>query len=236
MCQPPDARVPVLLVDPHPAVGDALAAALRTHTPFYLTARVPSVTEAMEVLASKPVSLVVADLNLQDRHGFTLISAVKAQHPTVEVVVYSRYSERLYAHRVLQLGASAYLMKTRRPAELAEALTQVHDGQLYVTPSVVARMLKELRSSSVPSADGLTDAFTDQELAVFQMLGEGYTPHQMADRLCLSMATIAAYRRELRDKLNVDTDAELIGRAVEWMRHEALRDGTGGQQPRAHAT
>jgi DNA-binding NarL/FixJ family response regulator len=190
----------------------------------------------MEVLASTSVSLVVADLDLQDRHGFTLISAVKAQHPTVEVVVYSRYSERVYAHRALQLGASAYLMKTREPAELAEALGKVHEGQLYVTPCVVARMLQGLGPGSVPSAHILAEAFTDQELAVFQMMGEGYTPPQIADRLCLSMATIAAYRRELRNRLNVGTDAELIGCAVEWLQHEAMRDGTRKQKSQAHAT
>ena len=235
MCQPSEARLSVLLVDPHPAVGDALTAALRTSPPFCLAAQVPSVAKATEVLAAKPVSLVVADLDLQDRHGFTLISAVKAQHPTVEVVVYSRYSERVYAHRALQLGASAYLMKTREPAELVEALRQVHEGQLYVTPRVVARMLQGLGPGSAPSAHGLAEAFTDQELAVFQMLGEGYTPRQIADRLCLSMATVAAYRRELRDRLNVGTDAELIGCAVEWMQHEAMRDGTCKQKPQAHA-
>jgi len=236
MCQSSDACVSVLLVDPHPAVGDALAAALRTCPPLCLMAQVPSGAEAMEVLDAKPVSVVVADLDLQDRHGFTLISAVGAQHPAVEMVVYSRYSERVYAHRALHLGASAYLMKTRGPAELAEALEQVHEGQLYVTPRVVARMLQGLGPGAASVPHGLADAFTDQELAVFQMLGEGYAPRQIADRLCLSMATTAAYRRELRSRLNVATDAELIVCAVEWMRYEAMRDSAGGQRPHAHAT
>lgn len=160
--------------------------------------------------------VAIIDISLEDAHGLDLVQNLRAQFPAVETVVFSKYDEEAYAERAIRAGASGYVMKNKSPGSVVDAIRRVRDGELYLSAHISTNILNKVADRSTDQPDPSIDALTDRELAVFQMLGQGYGIETIKDRLNLARKTVETYRRRAMKKLGFDSMSELLQYAVEW--------------------
>lgn len=173
--------------------------------------------DAFHLIEELNPDVAIVDISLEDAHGLDLVQNIRAQFPAVETVVFSKYDEEAYAERAIRAGASGYVMKNKSPGSVVDAIRSVRDGELYLSAHMSTNILNKVADrSSTDQPDPSIDALTDRELAVFQMLGQGYGIETIKDRLNLARKTVETYRRRAKKKLGFDSMSELLRYAVEW--------------------
>jgi DNA-binding NarL/FixJ family response regulator len=128
-------RVNVVVIDDHPAIRDAIADTVGDQPDMELCGVAGSAHEAFELVRAARPDVAVVDISLGDAHGLDLIQNLRAQHPALEVVVFSMYDEAVYAERAIRAGARGYVMKSESTQSVAEAIRAAAQGQAYRPPN-----------------------------------------------------------------------------------------------------
>ncbi|HLS82679.1 MAG TPA: response regulator transcription factor [Steroidobacter sp.] len=216
----------IVIVDDHPFVREGLKQLLAGQSEFAITAEASTVQEAREAIAAQPPDVAVVDLALGQDDGVDLVRWLREEHPTVRVLVLSMQEEALYAERLLRLGVSGYVMKNAAGTDFLGALRKVARGQRHVSAAMGERLLSQVARGRTPGADeDPVSALTERELEVFRLIGAGVSTREISERLELSMKTVDAHRRHMREKLNLRSTSELIRYATQWV---AEAEGGGG--------
>lgn len=188
---------------------------------FEVCGEAASSDEALDLINREKPDVAIVDLSLQDADGLGLVETIHTIYPDIKIIVFSMYDEKLYAERALRAGAQGYVMKNAETKEVARAVEAVVQGEMYLSSSMTTRMLSKMSGRRVQNENKQVSDLTDRELAIFKMLGEGYTVDEVAERLHLSPITVKHYRRSSREKLGAKTNAELLYFAVEWVHSQA---------------
>ncbi len=211
-----DGNIRVLIVDDHPAIREALKETIGTKMGIDLCGEAGTASEAMRAVEQAKPDVAIVDISLEDAHGLDLVQNIRVQFPEVHVIVFSMYDEDVYAERAIRAGASGYLMKSEPTHKVIEAVRWVTRGEVYLSHRMASRILSKVARGQSSRPSFAVDEFTDREMAVFQMLGEGYTIEEITDRLNLSRKTVETYRRRAKEKLGFDSVSELLQFAVQW--------------------
>jgi DNA-binding NarL/FixJ family response regulator len=206
----------VFIVDDHPAIREAVSAAISQRVNMRVSGEARSGAQALEQIKRRSPDVAIVDISLKDMHGLDLIEYIRDVSPDVRIVVYSMYDESVYAERALRAGASAYVMKNKPTTDVIHAIESVHGGNVYLSRRMSSRILGKVIRQQDYEVGSTTERLTDREMTVFQMLGEGHTVRDIADKLGLSRKTIETYRRRAKEKLGFDTVSELLQYAVQW--------------------
>lgn len=210
-------RIKVIVVDDHPAIREALIHTISTKLDLELCGQAGSAEEAFDLAKSTDVDVAVIDISLQDAYGLDLVDSLRTQYPDLQVVVFSMYDESVYAERALRAGALGYVMKSEPTQAVIDAVRTVSEGEVYLSGRMASRILSKMTSSPSSGPAFAVDELTDREMAVFQMLGQGHSVMDIADKLHLSRKTVETYRRRAKEKLGFDSVAELLQYAIKWM-------------------
>lgn len=201
----------VLIVDDHPILRHGIAQLVQREPDLQPCGEAGSVEEAMDVMATRLVDMVIVDLSLNDRSGMDLIRTTKQRHPKVHCLVLSMHDENLHAERALRAGARGYVMKQEATRKIVTALRRVREGHIYVSDALGSQMLQRLAAepADAPKKASPVSSLSDRELEVLQMIGRGMKTGEIARSLHRSVHTVEAHRANIKRKLNLSTAAEL---------------------------
>lgn len=222
-----DDRIHVFLVEDHPAICEAIKEKIGKTLDIDVCGITGSSTDALRQIEELQPDVIVVDISLEDGHGLELIEHTQSRCPDIEFIVFSMYDEMVYAERAIRRGASGYLMKNEPVEELISGIRAVNDGDVYLSDSMSSRILNKVARGDNPDPGFPIDELTDRELAVFQMLGEGYNIEEIQDRLSIARKTVEAYRRRAKEKLGFNSVTELLQYAVKW----SIAPGDGSETP-----
>lgn len=212
----------IVIVDDHPFVREGLKQLLAGQADFLLTAEAASVSDAQTAINGATPDVAVVDLALGSDDGVDLVRWIREHHPDVRVLVLSMQEEALYAERLLRLGVSGYVMKNVAGTDFLGALRKVARGQRHVSAAMGERLLSQVARGRAPGREeDPVSALTDRELEVFKLIGAGISTREISQRLDLSMKTVDAHRRHMREKLNLRSTSELIRYATQWVADRA---------------
>lgn len=209
-------HIRTFLVDDHPAILEAIRSRIEETLDIEICGMATSSEEAFSEIEEIEPDTAVIDISLGDAHGLDLVQNLRSQCPDVRIVVYSMYDEMVYAERAIKAGASGYLMKDQPTEDLIEAIRVVNDGEVFLSRDMASRILNKVARGESSDPTFPIEEFTDRELAVFQMLGEGYGIDEIRDRLNLARKTVETYRRRAKEKLGFDSVSKLLQFAVQW--------------------
>jgi DNA-binding NarL/FixJ family response regulator len=201
-----DNVISVIIVDDHPLVLNGLQFILRNSKAINLKGCFISALDALEFLAIETVDVVLMDINMPDMNGIDATLAIKKKYPATHVVAISNLNEASVADRMLQSGASGYLLKNIAANELIQAIHDIDNDQKVVSKEMQFAM--EDRQKEIP-------VVTPREKEVLGLLAEGKTTPEIADLLFISKLTVETHRRNLLQKFNVSNAASLIHKATE---------------------
>ena len=138
------------------------------------------------------------------------------------MIVWSMYSEDLYAERALRAGARGYINKEQATGKIIDAIRQVLDGKVYLSPAMTEKLLE--RHVGPAGQDPVArpiDVLSDRELEVFRLIGQGVKTAEIAAQLHLSVKTVETYRDRIRQKLDLSDGTELVHYATQWVLENA---------------
>ena len=213
----------LLLVDDHTMVREGLARVLDPKAHGWSITEAASGYQALECLRSQAFDLAIVDLSMPGMSGLDLIARIRSEFPAVVVLVLSMHAEEQYALRAFQAGARGYLTKDSASGELVKAVRKVAAGGMFVTPNVAERMVQQLHGQQ--PAPGI-DALTNRELEILRRLVAGQRPVDIARDLHLSIKTVSTHKRNVLQKLQLDSTAALIRFGLE---HQLGKDDLGSR-------
>jgi DNA-binding NarL/FixJ family response regulator len=208
--------VNVLLVEDHPMFRERLASVISKRGDMAVCAEADNANDALRLAESLHPDIAIVDITLRASNGLDFLKDLKARGIELPVLVLSMHDEAIYAERVLRAGARGYITKYEASSEVMVAIEQVLNGEVYLSRQMTSRMLGRF---AVGTKDGANDvsALTDRELDVFQRIGRGETPRDIAASLHLGITTIDTYRARIKEKLGLKSGNELNRRAMEWV-------------------
>lgn len=206
----------VLVVDNHPAIVAAIRAALEVAGNMSITGEASTQDGAMEILRSRSVDSIILELSLPDAHGLNSIEQIRSQYPRATIVVYTRLPEDVYAERSIRCGANGFVSKNEGTQTLVEVVRRVSTGEVYLSRNVEARILRRTVGRMHPDDDGMFSELTDRELEVVEMLGQGLTTHEIANRLNIVEKHAQKLRWRAKKKLGFKTVENLMRFAMLW--------------------
>ncbi len=219
----------VLLVDDHPILCEGLSQRINGESDLEVCGQVHDAHAALEAVERLQPHVAVVDIALGEGSGVELIKDVKIRFPRLPVLVLSMHDEGLYAERSLLAGARGYVMKQERPEVLLQAIRQILRGQIYLSERIRDGIVNRLGGAPPKDdASSLMNQLSDRELQVFQLIGDGYATHEIADRLHLSMKTVASHRENIKKKLHLSTAEQLARFAIHWQRYQGTNDVLAG--------
>ena len=206
----------IIIVDDHPIVREGLAEVINQKPDLTVVGEADSAADALSVIESAGPEVAIVDLYLKDSSGLDLIKDIRVRFPKLRVLVLSMRSESFYAERALRAGARGYVTKDKGTEEVVGAIRTVLSGEVYLSEQMAARMLRSIVPGKGAGEESPIGRLTDRELEVFRMIGTGLSTSEIAEALHLSVKTIESYRERIKDKLGLDSAAELLKHAIQW--------------------
>ena len=220
---PPNPPAMVFIVDDHPMMRHGLAQFIRDEQGVEVCGEASDAKEALDAVVRLRPTLLILDISLPGKNGLELIKELRAQVPSVKILVHSMHDERIYAERVLKAGAQGYIMKQHGGEQLIYAVRQILKGEIYLSENMTASTKTPGRNEPASLASQLTD----RELEVLHWIGNGCDNAEIARRLHLSVKTVDAHREHMKKKLRLKTSTELNLFAVRWVEADRVANGSG---------
>ncbi|HVU33708.1 MAG TPA: response regulator transcription factor [Opitutaceae bacterium] len=208
----------ILLVEDHPITRLGLKAVIDQQPDLRVCDEADDAGKALQIVSRNPPDLVIADISLKSANGIELTKNLVAQVPGIPILIVSMHDETIYAERALRAGARGYLMKQVAAEKIVDAARCVLRGDIYLSEKSKETMLHHMVKKRSDEHVFPIDTLSDREMEVFQLIGDGYSTRQIAEKLHLSSKTIDSYREHLKLKLNLSSGADLVRHAIEWGR------------------
>jgi len=168
--------------------------------------------EGME--ATKP-DVAILDIAMPNMSGIEAAQRIRASLPQAAIIILSMHSDESYVLRALKAGAKGYLLKDSAENDLIEAIKAVSEGKAFFSPEISKILVEDyVRDMRKRGAEDSYELLTSREREILQLLAEGKSNKDIATSLNLSLYTVETHRRNLQDKLNLHSVAELILYAV----------------------
>ena len=160
-------------------------------------------------------NVVVIDVAMPDLNGIEATRKIVKENRNVKVIALSGHSDRHFVTEMLKAGASAYILKETAFDELIRAIREVMNGKTYLSPEVTRGVVdRYVRSSPKPGENPAFATLTDREREVLQQIAEGKSTKEIADDVSVSVKTVETHRRNIMEKLNLHSVAELTKYAI----------------------
>lgn len=201
----------LLLVDDHPLVRDGLRARLEAVPHFEVVAEAGGADEALEQAALCSVDLVLMDINMRGVSGIEATSLFRERFPKVAVLILSMHDKLEYVSQAMQAGARGYVLKDAPGKDIVLAIETVMAGGIYYSAALARQLARPLVQDN---------QLTVREHEVLQHLANGESNKHIAKAMDLSVRTVETHRLNIKRKLGIEGQAELIRYAVEHARFE----------------
>jgi DNA-binding NarL/FixJ family response regulator len=198
--------IKILLVDDHPLVRDGLRARLEAMPQFEVVAEAGGAAEALEQAGRHSIDLVLMDINMRGANGIEATAQFKAAFPHIAVLILSMHDKLEYVSQAIQAGARGYVLKDAPGKDIVVAIETVMSGGIYYS-AALARQLAQPQNQD--------NQLTSREHEVLRHIANGESNKQIARALDLSVRTVETHRLNIKRKLGIEGQAELIRFAVQ---------------------
>jgi DNA-binding NarL/FixJ family response regulator len=193
-----------MLVEDHHLVAEGLRSALESE--LDVVAWVDTAASALETAGSLEPDLILLDLGLPDRSGLEVISDLRARAPLSKILVVSMHADRSLAEAAVSFGAQGYVPKDAGIAELLVAVSEVMSGRRFLS-----NLLTREHFKTKVGADQLGLArLTPRQQQIVRLIGQALSSAEIAEKLGLSLNTIAFHRKRIRAALGIDSELGLV--------------------------
>ena len=207
-------RIRVLLADDHRLFREGLRTLLGQQADVEVVGvAVDGQSVLTQVVACRP-NVVLMDVSMPGLNGLEATRHLRADHPDVAVLMLSMHADRRFVVEALRAGALGYLPKDCEISELCDAIRAVHRRQLYLSQSIADCVVRDYVALTGDRPESAFSVLSAREREVLQMLAEGRSAKEIAGALRVGIKTVETHRKNIMDKLDIHSIAELTKYAI----------------------
>jgi DNA-binding NarL/FixJ family response regulator len=192
----------VLVVDDHNIVREGFCALLQQQPDLEVIGQAENGRAALEMTREFFPHLILLDISMPDMNGIEAAHKIREEFPDIKIIILTMHLNKQYVERALRAGVRGYLLKNAPSEELLNAIKTVMQGGVYLTPKITDVVVEEFiqlkESESKPA--GKLDTLSPREREVLQLIAEGLTSKEIADRLNVGSKTIDSHRQRIMEK------------------------------------
>ncbi len=206
----------VFIAEDHKIVRDGIRHMLENESDFTLVGEAENGAEAVEKLREAEVDVLIVDINMPEMNGIELTKYVTEKYPDTKVMVLSMLDNENYIKQAVASGAIGYVSKTNGKEELLNAIRTVAAGEFFISHKLSINLIKGNRTISFLTEEGkrLELELSAREVEILNLIAEGYTNEEIADKTFTSKRTIETHRRNMIEKTKTRNTASLIKFAI----------------------
>jgi len=199
----------VYIVEDHAVVIEGIYSLLQKEKDIEMAGHATNANHCLQYFTKDSADVILMDISLPDMNGIDLCKIIKITYPSVMVLALSTFNQGTYIRKMMESGASGYLLKNAGRQEIIEAIKTVVKGKTYISFEA-GQALK-----SVTQQQNAIPPLTKREKEILSHIAEGLTNIQISEKLFISIDTVDSHRKNLHTKLNVKNTAMLIRFAME---------------------
>jgi len=207
-------KIRVLVADDHTILRKGLCSLLEGKPDIEVVGEAEDGREAVEKVEALLPDVVLMDITMPRLNGLEATRQIKRLFPRVKIVALTMYTNEEYIQQFLQAGASGYVVKQAAPAELISAIQAVYRGDSFLSPMISKTIIDEYLKRAEPAASSEQAKLTDREREVLQLIAEGYSNRDIAQKLQISIKTAGVHRTNLMEKLGIHNVTDLVKYAL----------------------
>jgi DNA-binding NarL/FixJ family response regulator len=204
----------ILLVDDHAIIREGISALLEKLPDFKIVGSAEDGLQAVDIALSLVPDLVIMDISMPNLNGFDATRRITEKISGIKIIALSVHSSRRFVAEMLKAGASGYILKACLFDEVMEAIRTVLGGGVYLSPRITDVVIGDYVQRLSKQSQSNGPVLSEREREVLQLLSEGKGTKQIALSLNLSTKTIESNRRNIMEKLHINSVAELTKYAI----------------------
>lgn len=215
---PETPKIRVLIADDHSVVRRGMKELLDEDPELEVCGEATDGREALSMLKSGlKADVLLTDISMPNMDGLELAKAVNNEFPEIRIVLLTMQEEDGFVQKAFEAGIKNYLFKTADPEEVIFAVKRALTGKPYISADLSDRLIKRAGSlgGTKLTDETLSVEFSGRELEVLQLMSEGFTNEEVADKLCTSRRTVEGYRQAMIDKSGCRNSLSLIRFAMQ---------------------
>ncbi len=213
----------IIIVEDHPIFRMGMKEMIEHEPDMCVCGEAGDVACALKLIRANKPDLVVVDLSLKGSNGLELVKEIAENHKPTLSLVLSMHDEALHAERCILAGAKGYIMKQEASESVVLAIRRIMAGHIHVSPTIMSHILNSFQKQPDSLNESPLKRITDREFEIFQLIGRGMSPKQIAGQLNISVKTIGTYRERIKEKLGLNSAGELVRHAVIWAETGVLK-------------
>ena len=204
----------ILLADDHRIIREGLASLLEKQQNMEVIQQASDGLQAVSLSRDLSPDVVVMDLTMPGMNGIEATRLIINEVPGVKVLCLSVHGDTGFISAVLDAGASGYLLKDCAFEELVTAIQALIGKQIYLSPGIAGTLLDDYKARRPESVLSASSKLTEREREIVQLLAEGQSTKEIAERLCLSVKTVGTHREHIMVKLHIHSLAQITKYAI----------------------
>lgn len=213
-------KLRILLAEDHETIRDGLKLLINSQPEMEVIAEADNGQTAVRLSQELSPDVVVMDVSMPKLNGIQATKKLKQIRPDLKILILSRHKESGYLQSLLAAGASGYVLKQSKSAELLRAIRAVHDGLTYLDPSITESAVSRMRDSARATRKTEPHAtLSAREIDVLRLIALGYINKEVADQLNLSIKTVEAHKAKAMQKMGFKSRVEVVQYAIlqDWL-------------------
>lgn len=196
----------VLLIDDHAVVREGYRRLIEKHAGVEVVAEAEDAVSGYQAFKTSKPDVTVIDVSIPGRGGIDLVRQIRQLDSTAQILIFSMHASATYAQQAFRAGARGYVTKSSRPEVLVQAIRDVYVGRL----ALCAEINEAIATSKLCDEVSAVDQLSPREFEVLRMILDAKSTDQIASAFNLSPKTVANYHSEIKSKLGVRSDIELV--------------------------
>jgi len=209
----------IFIVEDHPIFRDGISQLINGEDDLYVAGGCENSNECLKTIKDSIPDLIIIDITLKDSCGIELTKEIKKRYPSLPILILSMHEELIFADRVLKAGARGYITKREATVKVIDAIRKLLQGKIYISDTMVDHFLERSITGGHNFNSSPVEKLSEREFEVFNLIGKGMTNRAIAEVLSVSTNTISTYRERIKEKLNLQNNAELNRYAMQWIQN-----------------
>jgi two-component system nitrate/nitrite response regulator NarL len=207
-------KIRLLLVDDHPVVREGIKSSLSTHPRIRIVAEASNGLEAVQKAKKHSPDVVLLDINMPVMGGLEAARHLRSIAPKSRILALTMHDNKEYVMEIARLGARGYILKDSSPSELARAIETVASGEAFFSPKASQHILRAFINTPSGASSTLFPRLSRRERQVLQLIAEGHTSKEIAQKLGITYKTAESHRDRIMRKLDIHSSAGLTKYAI----------------------
>lgn len=204
----------IVLCDDHVMFREGIRGVIEIMPDLKLVGELGDGLELLEFMKTANPDMIILDLSMPNVQGIEATKEIKLHHPQVKILILTMHKSTEHLIRAFSAGADGYLLKENARADLIAAIDKIRHGKTYISP-LITDLIGEMFAHKKGKSTGSSEPLTIREIEVLTLLSEGKSSKEIAELLFISTMTVQNHRANIKKKLKVRKNADLVKYAIQ---------------------